>query len=66
MRKSNTGNYNPFVIIQGKVHHAVAANLIPEEGVQPAFAQLYILDEQLANQQRVSMLEPHTRVSDKY
>ena len=49
--KERRAGYTPSVIFQGKVHHRVGA-LVPDQGDNPKFAQLYVFDPSLESTTR--------------
>ena len=57
------GGFTPSVIFQGKVHHRVGA-LLPDQGDNPKFAQLYVFDPALESSTRYkNMILPSTLTS---
>ena len=55
VKERNLGGFNPSVIFQGKVHHRAGA-LLPAEGEQPVYSQLYVYDAALETTQRYENL----------
>ena len=52
----NLPGFNPSVVFQGRVHHRAGA-LLPAEGEQPKFAQLYVYDAALESTLRFDNMQ---------
>ena len=55
VRERRLPGFNPSVIFQGRVFQRLGP-LLPEPGIQPKFAQLYVLDPQLERTERFNKL----------
>ena len=55
VKERNMTGFNPSFVFQGKVHHRAGA-LIPQEGEQPRFGQLYVYDAALESTKRYQNL----------
>ena len=52
----NMPGFNPSVVFQGRVQHRAGA-LLPAEGEQPRFAQLYVFDAAMESTQRFQNMQ---------